>query len=550
MINKKTLTLEAYAVLGVAVLAHKGADAQVYIRDYDPDLRMMNWREDGIIEDIISIDIDENGIDDLIFAYDHYGMAWDANAELEVTFNDAVTGIIVKDSCWNCYDFSTGDSISGAIVYTNNPFQLYFASRYSSGYGYISTYYGAFHTSDFLGLLINIDGSDHYGWVRLSIKTLADEDVSGFRQTGSPLTIYEVAYNFTPMEDILCDAFNLPELKTIDYPVLNDVIDANNITDLEFSIYVFDKDSLDFSEIRFFLVPSKEDIIDFSVEQAMLLSTEKYLSIPAETLSNGTNRFNLPLTLLDINGDSFSPEKYYSAFYLKLPASGFPSYSLSAPFNVIKPELQRCELNSNDIYATESDVENYIELSFTADEFDYDISEYGIGLILEQDYEDWVYYGANPDSFDLNWVIHIPKTGLTSYDTLVSAPSKDIYGEEIIPYAIYYPILIGFGDGYYRDLFCYEVGEGNISLSAMDIYRDAFHIWQNTADRLHVILPESNTSKCTLELTNTMGEFIAVEIITSVTQTFSFPSLPDGIYIATIKQNDVPVAVSKIILQK
>jgi hypothetical protein len=56
--NKRSL--EVYAALGITLLSQTHAAAQVIIRDFNPDLRMMNWGETGLLKGTVTIDISKN----------------------------------------------------------------------------------------------------------------------------------------------------------------------------------------------------------------------------------------------------------------------------------------------------------------------------------------------------------------------------------------------------------------------------------------------------------------------------------------------------------
>lgn len=545
----KKLSLEAYAALGIALLSQTNADAQVVIKDFDPDLRMMNWSEDGSMGDTITIDIDENGIDDIIFVYtENYG-----EADLIVYKNDAVTNLLIKDNDTPIYAFSFGDEINGSIIFSDSELLMYHASRYFSiTSGLISSYFGAFKNDNYLGLQINIDGNIHFGWARVSVQTLADDDNANFRYSGSPLTVYEIAYEQTPVESIICDAGTIPETNTIGDVILTDDIDVNDISDLLLSFEVYAEP--DFSELRFYLISSREDVINFSVEDALALTEERYLVIPADSLIVGEDfEMRLPIGLLDINGNPFSPDNYYSAFYMKIPVEGDSSIlSLSAPFNVVKTVLQHCSLNASPIEMEFLYGEAAFHISFENDYSDEDIGEYGAGVAKDGAVPDWTYYGVDYTELDTVGIIHIPKTGDSVYELTLTGLTKDIFGNDLEPLYEYNPVIFGFGDAYFRDLMCFDYENIDViyNVGIIEIGHKGYKIQQSNVFYFETQIQNFTIGSFILELRTITGELLITEKIISEIQTFSFPSLPDGVYIATIKENDVPVLVAKVILQK
>ena len=87
--RSKPFTLESYTLIAVAILGADKLNAQLITEDYDPDLRLMNWTVQTV-EDSITIDIDGNGINDLVFNY--YLEYYQSNIELEI--NDCVISTV------------------------------------------------------------------------------------------------------------------------------------------------------------------------------------------------------------------------------------------------------------------------------------------------------------------------------------------------------------------------------------------------------------------------------------------------------------------------
>ncbi|MBC8172422.1 MAG: T9SS type A sorting domain-containing protein [Chitinophagales bacterium] len=195
---------------------------------------------------------------------------------------------------------------------------------------------------------------------------------------------------------------------------------------------------------------------------------------------------------------------------------------------------------------------DYFNLTFDADEDDYDIGEYGVGVVNEKSLNSWYYYGFDYDAVDFIGILIIPKTTENEYNIIIDGFSRDIYGNDIINGDEYSPVIFGFGDGYYRDLFCYEheYMEVILPIASSLFYHTQVKLTQILSTHFTTHIENFVSNQFVIELTDISGRIIKTENILSENQTFSFPDLPDGIYIATIKENNISVFSAKVILQK
>lgn len=188
----------------------------------------------------------------------------------------------------------------------------------------------------------------------------------------------------------------------------------------------------------------------------------------------------------------------------------------------------------------------------TGDE--HEISEYGAGIISESDAEEWEYYGINYETIDtVTGVIRFPKDGEISYDIDLSTLNKDIYGNELVIGEEYEPVVLGFGDRYYRDLPCveftYSKSNTVVTLSAIP-ETEKIKIIQSNTSSFFVDVQDFIPGNFIIEIRTITDDLVFEETISSVHQLVSVSGLPDGIYIANVKENGILTAASKIILQK
>jgi hypothetical protein len=532
------LSLEAYAALGVTLLTQTPAKAQVVINDFDPDLRMMNWQYSAN-DDTLKIDIDANGMDDLIFIYDDYP----GGNYVEVFSEDIVTSI-GNGSAYSAAGLYSGDTVHAYLDWNSEALNVRTDFIWASGYACTVSYDGSFEANQYLPLKLTIDGATHYGWARLHCRHITEGDCD--KPYGSPLTVFEVAYEQTPEMPIVCDANILSDNQTHD-PKLVDFIDSDDFSAFHFSFVQWGY--LDYEKLNLYFVPHQDSVLNFSVEQALSLDFMNYQSFSAEEIdTSGGNVLSISTDVKDIAGNVFDPNTYYSAFFMLVPQSGSGLYpSLSAPLGVKRAELQRCSLEIENIEMTYSASENLMAVSFDKDANDTDLSGYYVGILPDHvfyhSYDEVDYSLLDPEGY-----VWVPKSDEEFYTIELTGIHVTMYGDSILNGVAYDPVIIGIGDGYYRDLMCFAYGNVEYILSAGEIQNNVSIYQVSTAQAITEI---SELSKnYFLEVTDVQGKMCFLEQIVAKHQTFSFPSLPDGIYIAAIKENDVPVAVAKIILQK
>ncbi len=539
----KNYSLESYALFAATILGSDKLKSQIITQNYEPDLRLMNWS--GYADDInpIIIDIDGNGIFDLEFDYNYD----DDNANISLDINDCVIGVGVESfSNWDVYNIEflnsgqlIGESIDWAHV----------GNRILKGSCQTTNYYGssswASYTplpfiSKYLPIKLQIDAEVHYGWVRLSINRLGIS-TNCWYGTGSPLTIFSISYNSIANDPLSCFENIITDPESNYYARLSDVLDTETIKDLAF---VFDAETPDYSEIRFYLTPNREDMVNFSTVDALLLDPSRYFSIPAgEVIPGVENKFNLPETLLDINGNGFVPDMYYSGYYMKMPLVGETlDLTLSTPMNIARTYLTHCYLNVNPIEMEFIINKGCFQVSFSKDFDGADIGSYGVGLVNSNNIEDIEEYYSGYQLIDTTALVTTPKTFANEYAVDLIGLNKDIFGDNLIAGDEYAPVVVGFGDGYNRDLFCYNLTHEFIVLPF--VTEEDIHIFYYDNTLSVDVLPEM-ISNCKLEIVSVIGQKILAAEITQEKTTLDLSRLPKGIYLAVIYQNNTKTEIHK-----
>lgn len=530
---------EAYAVFAAAFLSNQISNGQVIVNDYDPDLRMMNWTGEYTGDDTVQIDINDNGIYDLIFEYNTY---IDADVLLDVS--DAVISVLGYDGY--VAPLGTGDIIDegiGSWLPGTNLLRAFNNTWNFTSSSCITSSFGLIGVNDYIGLKLNLSGETHYGWVRLSARNIVDYSCDYYR-IGSPLTIYEAAYNQTGNEPIICNA-------NVKKEVVNgvfDYYDTENIS--EFRVQVNPPDIIDFQSLRFYLVSDRGAALNFSVEDALALPATNYFTMPADAINpDEVTYLTVPAYVLDTEGHPFDPDKYYALFSMVIPMEGDDAnLTLSSPSSIIQGKDQACilEMEETDflienITQTENGY-NFI-LTFPADADESDISGYKVGLYDESDVE-------NID--ELNFVEGayqpVAKTGAAEYTVYFSDLQTTIDGKPLTTNNVYYPIIYAEGDGAFRDDACYRIGLytfyylGNETLIKNDLmslvqYGDALLINIDAS-----LLNKNNR----IQITNLSGQKILSQDLTNEESEINLNKFISGIYIATLYSDNVPVLASKI----
>ncbi|MBK7036866.1 MAG: hypothetical protein IPH42_11175 [Bacteroidetes bacterium] len=99
--KRSKYSLEAYAILATSFVGLNKLNAQVTILDFDQDLRIVKWNSPFISHDTLRIDIDDNGIDDLVFDYESSG----GYASIGVEIYDKVIAIGAEED-YELYDLN------------------------------------------------------------------------------------------------------------------------------------------------------------------------------------------------------------------------------------------------------------------------------------------------------------------------------------------------------------------------------------------------------------------------------------------------------------
>lgn len=135
-------TLKAYAVFSSAFLNTSKIDAQVVITNFDPNLRIVKWDVPTVNYDTVKIDIDSNGIFDLIFDYQFEG----DYAIVGVEIDDMVIGIGAEENydiwAYNVYAFNSGEIVDENIHWKDDGQNIASASisAVGSSIGYFNVY--------------------------------------------------------------------------------------------------------------------------------------------------------------------------------------------------------------------------------------------------------------------------------------------------------------------------------------------------------------------------------------------------------------------------
>lgn len=544
--NLKQFSFQGYTLLATAILGSDKLKAQIILQDFDPDLRLMNWQGFADEEEPIEIDIDGNGIYDIKFDYD-WGY-FDAGIELYI--NDCVISVGVEDSGnWSAYNidfFNTDQLIGESLIWANEGFHILSASSFndsSSGCNIINN--GNGFVNKYLPLKLLIDDNIHYGWVRLSLNTIGHGLYNDcYNSVGSPLTVFSTAYNSIPETSVFCNEELLPENGSTFNVKLFDDLDVEDVSDIAITFYA---ETPDYSEIRVFLMPTRDDVIGFSLNDAITLDPSRYYSISADLVLPGVvNIFNLPASLLDINGDVFSQGTYYSAFYMKMPMEGASAVlTLSTPMNIIMPMLHTCYFHIETIDLDYLNDAGYFQIYFTQDEDESDIASYGVGVANENNI-DWLTSFHDYDAIDLTGIIQFPKTGEAEYTIDLIGLTKDIYGEELIIGASYNPLVFGFGDGYYADLLCYDYDIMDVVFTGRNLLGNILQI-QFIDNMLIIKLPKEKVmQQVVMELNSITGQKIISQKLLQETNSVDISAYSTGIYFVSIYYNGYRIASRKI----
>lgn len=549
MITHNKFKLEAYAAFTAAFLSGEKLSSQIIMQDFDPDLRMMNWTDTYIGDDSVLIDIDSNGVFDLLFYYDISG---GGDVELYVQIQDAVTAIYADE---NGYVLPLeSDGIVWPFLFNWKSTTQIVRSIYISTYnGYYTSWCnssgnGNTFNNDYIPIKLNFDDGIHYGWIRLSTQNMSG-GFCNLTNIGSPLVVYDIAYNEIAEDFINCDA-------KVGHEMIFSVSDINDHDNFsEFSLQFNYEDIPGLKEMRFYFIPERLDCINFSVEQAMLLPENRYLKILPDDagIEEGESNFSPSPDMLDINGDPFQSDHFYSVMMLSVPTdTAIMRYHLTVPTKVVKAIDNSCSLGvaSVEVKIIRRKPAGYSgDMILHADADENDLSVYKIGFYDECYYSE-IFNRIN--DLDLDHLPSIIVTGKEIYQCHFENITTDIFGEALVPGNSYNAVLIGIGDGANRDGFCFAINCDNPVCLPSDIAPDLnndFYSLMFENGILTINLLRENTSDMTIQLLSVNGQNIFTVAIDNRISKFDLSNLSQGIYFASIySSNEIP-GVNKIYIK-
>ena len=549
IMKRSKYSLEAYAILATSFVGLNKLNAQVTILDFDQDLRIVKWNSPFISHDTLRIDIDDNGIDDLVFDYESSG----GYASIGVEIYDKVIAIGAEEdyelydlNAYNVYAFNAGSIVDEFIGWKDDGQNIATAWRsWTSGTGYNVYSQGNFNGfNNYLPIKLNIEDSIHYGWVRLSIGDIDNEfyfdDWYGIDYS---LVIYDLGYETLANTPIACQT-NVPG-ENID-PILINSTDADDFSEL---VYKYSSAYLtDYSELRIYLIDNFSDATNFSVSDAMALDPSNYSTISGDTIIPYTYIYKyFDATTKTINGDNYDPDNYYTAYFMKIPLDGDTSHiTLSTPCPIFKAIKQSCSLSLGSSVIKVDDTGTAADLTviFSKDEDESDIGSYKIGLIEDP-----------TEGFDLNNLLldgystSVPKTGAPYYSVNLSDNIYTVTGESIDLNKYYYAVISATGDGYNRDLSCYLISEDTASTSISEPNNFPEIEIINFDNQVTINIDEINKLKnVTYNISSYLGQTILLNEITGNQTIVDLKSYPSGIYIISVLSDGKILSSKKIII--
>ena len=546
---KTKFSFETYTLLASAFLGINRSGAQVVIKDYDPDLRMVKWDDTFNLHDTVKIDIDENGINDLSFIYDYSGL--DVIIEIEIA--DMVTGFGAEHDfsydLWalDVYAFHEGDIVDESVHFKDDGQNV--ASAWvtftESGYYWNVYYRGNFNSYGYyLPLELNIDDSIHYGWARLSIGPLGNDLYNDmWYTTDYSLVVYEVGYEASPNTPIVCQTES--PIEDIN-PILKNETDGDDFS--EFTYFYHSAYFTDYAELRIFLIDNYNDAKNFSVAQAKLIDPANYEVISGDTVPSYTDIYkHFDADTRTINGDPFDPNKYYVAYFMKIPLDGDTTHlTLSTPSKLIKASKNACTLSleSSITKVNTTGTAADFDVTFLKDADESDIQEYRVGLISDP-----------TEVFDLanivldNYTLSVPITGASEYTLNLDGINYELNGSLIFFDQYYHAVIAAVSDGYLCDISCYVVTPNNAKTLIPNTAQSPGVTLTNYANLLTIQIDQPlQSEQAHLVLSSIAGEkVIDTELVAGITD-FNLNELPTGIYFATIYCKGQPIASKKIIV--
>ena len=314
--KKNQKKLIQYSALATAFIAtSQDSDAQVVYTDLDPDVMVTSTG---------TIDMDNNLSPDFTVTFMHTSSA---TVSMDYFGVSGVGGNGV--AYFNSTFTFLGSTLSASIVEKLNSGDLVNSSRsFDSAYFcYDGTVLGfpiavgvwAGSTNKFMGVKFNISGSDHYGWVRLSVASDC-----------KTVTIHDYAYEATAGTGIMAGDTGVVVISAGEAlnPMTADVGDAINGTDMQVS---FDKavDETTVAEYRIIIVKST-DAATFNLAAAEAVAAGNYTSISPVGMNISTI---LAPSAKDKDGDLIIEGQPYKAFILSMKAGTATVNKLSVASN-------------------------------------------------------------------------------------------------------------------------------------------------------------------------------------------------------------------------
>lgn len=335
--------IAAYSIFSTAFLiSHQQVSGEVIYQNIDPDIILDHNMWDTIS---VQLDLNSDGITDIQFFDREVGWSWVSPFHIystEIIYAKSFD-FFVKNSNYPSYDIAaflnTGYSINSLNYWSNaTKMRLITESRETDSFGANMSYYPFAHVTDkYIGIQFEIDGANHFGWVRLSITNFGVETLLPY------LELQDFAYETNPETPIVISDSTASLAQNL---FLTDSLDNNNASDL---FLTFDKaiNESTLSVYRIFLIPlDGYNNADSLPSTAILesLSPDRY----TEILPIGAPHYicNFPSGMHDIEGNEiiagvWPDAKYYRAIILSV-ANGITTIqnNTSVPSNIIENEIE------------------------------------------------------------------------------------------------------------------------------------------------------------------------------------------------------------------
>ncbi len=527
-----------YSASALALLGTTNLRGQVMLTNPEPDIRITNISPYSH-DDSVYIDINANGIDDVMLYYTHDAL-YD---EVDIHIFGDVIALAADGSFADAFNY--GALISDALDWSSvETFRIYHFISVSwwSGCDANATWIGGETT--FIGLKLNIEDSTHYGWLRLSSHDIAVHDC--YVGPGVPIDIFEYAVSEIPDVPITCDPGNIN--KNFNLKLVN-MNDADSFNEFGFTRPYYS--AYEDYTLRIFAIDNPANLISFDVAAALALSPDRYAEF---SMGGGVEPYyithQLPETLLTIDGSAFNTFKDYIFLYMVIPPPGDTSnLTLSTPSKWTEVSNSWCHIGGDISFALvdASLGLDGVEMTFTDD--DVKPSDILYRVTLSPDYDP---YFDITDVTDTLSYIDVPSTGADSYTIALVGLEKDIYGDALITGETYYGVVISPADTYYFDIGCYYSDGHFVMPTTNSIENDAdvkFHITQSGSMLFCDFETLNNDySNISIEIYSYDGSKVIKNNITSSQIAIDCSMLSSGCYLIKLNQNGKLMATSKIFI--